>query len=392
MAHSSKKKKTRRKEKACPRGLLSVHRSGFGFVNTAEGDFFIHANCMNGAFDGDLVELQVLPGHAKDEDRPNKRPQDKPCAKVVRVIDRATDTLIGRYEESEPFAVVVPEDPRIHHDVFLMGESDLEVPDGAMVKVRILEFPTKDSPATGVVEEVLGDADDESLGIEVIIARHKIETQFAEASLEEAAAATLDVEGALAEGYVDLRDRFAFTIDPADARDFDDALSFDEVEEPDGTVLRRLGVHIADVGHYVPWGSSIDLEARRRATSTYLVDRVIPMLPPALSNELCSLQEGEDRRCMTVDLFLDEHGNLVRYEPYLALMRSKVRLDYDRAQAILDGEAEGDSELAWRLRGCSQLAKRLAPSTSCPWMPRCCSTRRAIPSASTCAPRPMPRS
>ena len=360
MAHSSKKKKTRRKEKACPRGLLSVHRSGFGFVNTAEGDFFIHANCMNGAFDGDLVELQVLPGHAKDEDRPNKRPQDKPCAKVVRVIDRATDTLIGRYEESEPFAVVVPEDPRIHHDVFLMGESDLEVPDGAMVKVRILEFPTKDSPATGVVEEVLGDADDESLGIEVIIARHKIETQFAEASLEEAAAATLDVEGALAEGYVDLRDRFAFTIDPADARDFDDALSFDEVEEPDGTVLRRLGVHIADVGHYVPWGSSIDLEARRRATSTYLVDRVIPMLPPALSNELCSLQEGEDRRCMTVDLFLDEHGNLVRYEPYLALMRSKVRLDYDRAQAILDGEAEGDSELAWRLRGCSQLAKRLA--------------------------------
>lgn len=360
MAHSSKKKKTRRKDKTCPRGLLSVHRSGFGFVSTAEGDFFIHANCMNGAFDGDLVELEPLKGHHDGTPRPNKRPQDKPCAKVVRVIDRANDTLIGRYEVAEPFAVVVPEDPRIPHDIFTLREDSLDVPEGAMVRVRILEYPTRDAPATGVVEEVLGDADDESLGIEVIIGRHKLETQFCDASLEEAAAATLDVEGALAEGYADVRERFAFTIDPADARDFDDALSIDEVTEPDGTVLTRLGVHIADVGHYVPWGSSIDLEARRRATSTYLVDRVIPMLPPALSNDLCSLQEGQDRRCMTVDLFLDDHGNVVRYEPYLALMRSKARLDYDEAQAILDGEAEADPDLAWRLRRGSELAKRLA--------------------------------
>lgn len=360
MAHSSKKKKTRRKGKACPRGLLSVHRSGFGFVSTAEGDFFIHSNCMNGAFDGDLVELEPLPGRHDNEPRPNKRPQDKPCAKVVRVIDRANDTLIGTYEESEPIAVVVPEDPRIPHDIFIVGEEGPDVPDGAMVRVRILEFPTQSTPATGVVEEVLGTADDPSLGIEVIIGRHKLETRFCEASLEEAAAATLDAEGALAEGYVDLRDRFTFTIDPADARDFDDALSVELVEEPDGTVLTRLGVHIADVGHYVPWGSSIDLEARRRATSTYLVDRVIPMLPPALSNELCSLQLGEDRRCMTVDLFLDDRGNLVRYEPYLALMRSQARLDYDEVQAILDGEAEAAPELSERLRRGSELAKQLA--------------------------------
>lgn len=112
---------------------------------------------------------------------------------------------------------------------------------------------------------------------------------FSEGALADASAATLDAEGALAAGYRDLRDRFTFTIDPADAKDFDDALSLDYLEEEG---LWRLGVHIADVSHYVPWGSSVDLDARRRATSVYLADRVIPMLPPTLSDELCSLAPG----------------------------------------------------------------------------------------------------
>ena len=175
-------------------------------------------------------------------------------------------------------------------------------------------------------------------------------------------------------GYRDLRERFTLTIDPADARDFDDALSLEPVvlesgkmprsvrfvdERGPGAVRWRLGVHIADVSHYVPWGSSLDLDARRRATSVYLVDRVIPMLPHELSSDLCSLKPGETRRSMTADLYLDDAGNLLRYELYPALVRSDARLTYDEAQAMLEeGRPEDDDALAWRLAGLSALAKR----------------------------------
>lgn len=358
------RKGTRRKGTAHPRGVLSAHASGYGFVQTAEGEFFIPAKAMGGAFDGDLVEVSPLP--AKGAARrgagragQGQRAEERPEARVLRVIDRAHDTLIGRYEVAEPFGVVVPEDARIPYDIFTMRADAPEVPDGSLVRVRIAQFPTRRSAATGFVEEVIGQAGDERIGIDVIIGRHKLETRFAEPALEQAAEAVLDVSGALAEGYVDLRDRFVFTIDPADAKDFDDALSLDAVDDEPG-VRWRLGVHIADVSHYVPWGSSIDLEARRRATSVYLADRVLPMLPPALSDELCSLKPDEDRRCMTVDLYLDEYANVVRSEAYPALMRSRARLSYDEAQAILDDEdvfaAPGLPE---RIRACDGIAKRL---------------------------------
>lgn len=382
------KQRTRRKQSAHPRGVLNVHASGYGFVPTAEGEFFIPERAMNGAFDGDLVEVAPASSgpHARKGRKGNSRQgDDKPQARVLRVLDRAHDTLVGRYEVAEPFGVVVPDDPRIPYDIFTMRADAPDVPDGALVRVRIAQFPTRHSAATGVVEEVLGQAGDGTLGVDVIIARHKLETRFSEAALAQAAEAALDAEGALAQGYRDIRDRFAFTIDPADAKDFDDALSIDFVfadalEAPllasfgDSDAfadfkkgkrgLWRLGVHIADVSHYVPWGSSIDLEARRRATSAYLVDRVLPMLPPALSDELCSLKPGEDRRCMTVDMYLDDSAQVVAYDAYPALMRSRARLSYDDAQAVLDGanppvSGEGDA-LEQRIRQCDAIAKKLA--------------------------------
>ena len=179
-----------------------------------------------------------------------------PAARVLRVIDRAHDTVVGRYEVAEPFGVVVPADPRIPYDVFTMRADAPEVPDGALVRARLTQYPTRKSAACGVVEEVLADeAGAPTAGIDLIIGRHKLETVFSEGALADAAAAHLDAEGALAAGYRDLRERFVFTIDPADAKDFDDALSLDFLEE-DG--LWRLGVHIADVSHYVPWNSSVD--------------------------------------------------------------------------------------------------------------------------------------
>ncbi|MEG0758068.1 MAG: RNB domain-containing ribonuclease, partial [Raoultibacter sp.] len=218
--------------------------------------------------------------------------------------------------------------------------------------------------ATGVIEEVIGNADDEDLAIDVIIARHKLETSFSGASIREAQNAVVDEKGALDEGYRDLRDRFIFTIDPANARDFDDAISVDEV---DGLI--RLGVHIADVSHYVPWASSIDLDARRRATSVYLVDRVIPMLPEELSADICSLRPGEVRRSLSADLYLDRTFDVKRYELYPSLICSGARLTYDEAQTVLElpraadpsTSASGVSEaLREKLLSLHRIAKGLA--------------------------------
>lgn len=424
---------TRRAPRSMPRGTLVVHAEGYGFVRTAEGEYFIPSAKLGGAFDGDVVEIAPLSSATskahRSSGRDAMRTRGRPAARVVRVVERAHETLIGRYEVADPFGVVIPEDPRIPYDIFTQRSSAPDIPHGALVRVRISTYPSRNTAATGVVEEVLGEADEPRIGVESIIARHKLETRFSDACLKEADGLRLDVEAALSRGYADLRDRCVFTIDPVDARDFDDALSLERLDgsddmasagdapasPADGTagrsgktraqtgpraldegVLRtpskalrilraglpaspggassdlgstlassagssiemggpsvpvlsgagwegagvpvwRLGVHIADVSAYVPWGSAIDLDARNRATSAYLVDRVIPMLPERLSNDLCSLRPDEDRLSMTVDLYLDGKGRVNRYEVYPAVIRSKARLTYDAVQEWLDG-------------------------------------------------------
>ena len=424
---------TRRAPRSMPRGTLVVHAEGYGFVRTAEGEYFIPSAKLGGAFDGDVVEIAPLSSAAskahRSSGRDAMRTRGRPAARVVRVVERAHETLIGRYEVADPFGVVIPEDPRIPYDIFTQRSSAPDIPHGALVRVRIATYPSRNTAATGVVEEVLGEADEPRIGVESIIARHKLETRFSDACLKEADGLRLDVEVALSRGYADLRDRCVFTIDPVDARDFDDALSLERLDgsddmasagdapasPADGTagrsgktraqtgpraldegVLRtpskalrilraglpaspggassdlgstpassagssiemggpsvpvlsgvgwegagvpvwRLGVHIADASAYVPWGSAIDLDARNRATSAYLVDRVIPMLPERLSNDLCSLRPDEDRLSMTVDLYLDGKGRVNRYEVYPAVIRSKARLTYDAVQEWLDG-------------------------------------------------------
>ena len=352
-----------------PRGTLSVMRGGYGFVQTAEGEFFIPIDKMNGAFDGDLVEIS--PARQERSRKALARAASsshKREARVKRVVEHAHAELIGRYEIAEPFGIVVPEDPRINYDVFTLLSDNPGIPDGSIVRVAMTTYPSRKEAATGTVVEVLGNDDDERLPIDLIVSRCNLETRFSDAALAEAATAEIDAEGALAQGYRDLRDRFVFTIDPDDARDFDDAVSLEPIDEDgDAEALRRenakggrarwrLGVHIADVSHYVPWNSSVDLDARRRATSVYLVDRVIPMLPEALSNEICSLKPGETRRTMTVDLFIDAAGNVVETDVYPALICSDARLTYAQAQEMIDGRAEG--ELEGRVRALSGLAKK----------------------------------
>lgn len=328
--------KTRRHPKSNPRGILRVSSTGYGFVHTAEGEYFVPSSKMGGAFDGDMVELAPVSvnHHHKQVDKKHAKPGERPTARVIRVVDRSHETLIGRYEVAEPFGVVVPQDHRIPYDVFTMRSDNPDINDGDIVRVRMVEYPSRNTAATGVIEEVIGNEESETLPIDVIIARHKLETVFSEASLAQAAEAMIDDTILLGEGYRDIRDRTVFTIDPIDARDFDDALSLDVV---DG--LWRLGVHIADVSRYVEWNSSVDLDARRRATSVYLVDRVIPMLPEQLSNEMCSLKPHHLRAVMTADLYLDNDARVQRYELYPAIMESSARFAYEDVQESLEGES-----------------------------------------------------
>ncbi|MCL2889571.1 MAG: ribonuclease R [Eggerthellaceae bacterium] len=325
--------KTRRHPRSNPRGILKLTGGGYGFVQTAEGEFFVPAAKLYGAFDGDLVELaRISDNKGHQYSKAYGRSEERPCAKVVRVLDRAHETVLGRYEIAEPFGIVVPEDRRIPYDIFTMRAENPSLRDGDIVLVRITDYPGAQTAALGVVEERIGHESDANFGVEMIIARHRLETQFSEAACEQACNTGIDTGKALSEGYHDLRERRVFTIDPLDARDFDDALSIEAL----GEGRLRLGVHIADVSRYVPWNSALDLDAQKRATSVYLVDRVLPMLPEELSSGVCSLKPGQDRLVMTVDLFLDKGASLERYEIYPALIRSSERFNYEQIQGILD--------------------------------------------------------
>ena len=337
------KNHTRRVARSRPRGIMQLNPEGYGFVRTSEGEFFVPHTKLGGAFDGDLVEVAPLPANASKgrshEGFDGGRYGHKPAARVVSVIERAHEVVVGRFEAAEPFGVVVPLDPHIPYDIFTQLSEAPDVEDGSIVRVRIAQFPSRNSAATGHIEEVLEHVDGLDEGVDAVVARHKFETAFSDAALAEARGASIDKVGALASGYRDLRERFVFTIDPDDARDFDDALSIEQVEDQ-GRLLWRIGVHIADVSYYVEWGSALDLAARRRATSVYLVDRVIPMIPEELSCGLCSLAPSEVRRSMTVDLYVNERAQLARYEIYPALICSNARLTYGEALEMLEGEGE----------------------------------------------------
>ncbi len=313
-------------------------RRGYGFVASEHGDYYVSARDANGAMHGDLVQL-----------RPDaRRGREGRAGVVVRVLERAVTQVVGRFERHGAIGIVVPSDRRIRTDVFVSAGAMGGAVSGDIVVARLVGYPSRTQAAQGVVEEVVGREDEPGIRIEVIIREHGLATEFSSEALAQAATIELDVARALEREPErrDIRDRFTFTIDPADARDFDDAIT---VERVDGLV--RLGVHIADVSHYVGWDSAIDADARQRATSVYLVDRVLPMLPEKLSNEICSLNPGEDRLSFSVDMYLDSNAHVERYELYPSAMRSDRRFTYGQVQRMLDGEEvfpDATSEVALR--------------------------------------------
>lgn len=319
-------------------------------VETAEGVYRLGSRSMREAMPGDRVYVSLHRGKGGAR-----------RAVVEHVIDRAVAAIVGVFEPAGPLGAVRPLDARIKQDFFVLPADDsprrLGVEPGDVVSARIVDYPSRAESGVVTLERRIGDANEPSLGIECVMARYGLVDGYPQAAVDEAASLAVDVEGALADPLRrDIRDRFAITIDPVDARDFDDAISVARTVRGGW----MLGVHIADVSHYVDWESAIDLEARRRSTSVYLADRVLPMLPERLCNDLCSLRPDEDRLAFTVDIELDAQGRVRTYEPYPSVIRSRVRMDYGAVDALLrEGEPDG-AALDAAARGRAELAVEAA--------------------------------
>lgn len=319
-------------------------------VETAEGVYRLGSRSMREAMPGDRVYVSLHRGKGGAR-----------RAVVEHVIDRAVAAIVGVFEPAGPLGAVRPLDARIKQDFFVLPADDsprrLGVEPGDIVSARIVDYPSRTESGVVTLERRIGDANEPSLGIECVMARYGLVDGYPQAAVDEATSLAVDVEGALADPLRrDIRDRFAITIDPVDARDFDDAISVARTVRGGW----MLGVHIADVSHYVDWESAIDLEARRRSTSVYLADRVLPMLPERLCNDLCSLRPDEDRLAFTVDIELDAQGRVRTYEPYPSVIRSRVRMDYGAADALLrEGDPDG-AALDAAARGRAELAVEAA--------------------------------
>ena len=321
---------TKRKFRPTLQGTLQVLRPGIAHITSDEGTFSVAKRGLREGMDGDLVSFSVI----------QKGPADKQ-AYVQSVIQRGTTSFLGSYAQMPPLGVVVPLDERIQRD-FLVLPSDHsarthKVSGGDIVSARIISYPTRSEPGVVTIVKRLGSATELDLDMESVVASYGLATAFPPAVLEEARQVTAEVEQVLAteKSRRDMRKLLCITIDPSDARDYDDALSICELENNQF----ELGVHIADVSQYVPWGSSLDIEARQRGCSVYLADRVIPMLPPKLSEEVCSLMPKQDRLAMTVLIRLSKTGAVLSWEAFPSAIRSRARLTYDQADALLADEA-----------------------------------------------------
>jgi ribonuclease R len=326
-------------------GLLRAHADGFGFVMGDDGEeYFVKARRMSTALDGDRVEV-ALDAPPRDDRRRE--------AEILRVIERGRTTAVGTYHRHGHFGVVRPDDRRLTRDIYVSGQDTGGAKQDDKVLVSIDRFDNPKSSPEGRVLNVLGPSSDPHIRTLALAMSIGIDADFPEEALAEAAAAPATIGAADLKGREDFRDRLVFTIDPVDAKDFDDALHYQEL--PGGRF--EIGVHIADVGHFVRAGSALDKAAFQRGTSTYLVDRVIPMLPDRLSGNLCSLRPNCDRLTYSCVFELDSDARVKKYRITPSVIHSQARLTYEEAQERVDGA--GDDRVADAVRGIDRLAKIL---------------------------------
>ena len=312
-------------------GVLQMNERGFGFLvpsNPVEPDFYVSAEDTGTAFHGDLVLARLK------EQRGGRQRDSRLRGEVVKVLQRKRRQLVGTLRKTPMFYYVLPDESRIPHDICVPPPTD-SATIGQKVVVELKDWPDRRKPPEGIITEVLGAPDAPGVDLLSIIRKHDLPTSFPENVEQEAA----DIQALIPPEEIarreDFRKIFTLTIDPDDAKDFDDALSYQAHSNGDFEIF----IHIADVSHYVQPGSTLDVEARSRGNSIYLVDRVIPMLPEKLSNGICSLQPHVDRLVKTAIVMLDRNGEIKSFRFAAGIIHSAKRFTYKEAFAQLSKPA-----------------------------------------------------
>ncbi len=312
-------------------GRIRVHPDGYGTIygGGEDPDIYIDRRSMKGAMNGDLV---IVRSDRKAPQVKRVRNRDLVVGEVTEVLRRAHRTVVGRFHAGERRPWVTPFDPRIDTDILIEDGATMDARDSEMVNVELDRYPDRSTPhASGRVVEVLGFIGDPGVDIEVVIRKHHIPHVFPPEILAAAETVPVDVTPEETARRVDLREHNIVTIDGETAKDFDDAVEVRLL--PNGNYL--LGVHIADVAHYVTEGSALDEEAFERGTSVYFPGRAVPMLPERLSNGICSLNPRVERLTFSVDIEIDKRGRFVNHKVYKSVIRTKERMTYTDVNAIL---------------------------------------------------------
>ncbi len=343
----SKKGKYGKPETFAVQGIFSGHPRGFGFV-TVEGreqDIFIPEDKTGGALHGDRVQITV------EHEPSGKRAEGA----VIRVLEHANQRIIGYYQKNKNFGFVISDNQKISQDVFIPQGKDMGAVTGHKVVAQVTDFGGFRRKPEGEIIEIIGHVNDPGTDILSIVRAYGLPEEFPDEVMKELSYIPDEVDEADKKGRLDLRNVPMVTIDGEDAKDLDDAVS---LSKEDG--IYHLGVHIADVSHYVKENSFLDQEALKRGTSVYLVDRVIPMLPHKLSNGICSLNEGCDRLALSCLMEIDEKGTVLGHRIAETLIRVDRRMSYTSVNKIVSEEDETEMQAYEELVSMFQLMKELS--------------------------------
>ncbi|MFS0863967.1 ribonuclease R [Fredinandcohnia sp. 179-A 10B2 NHS] len=316
------------------RGKLTGHAKGFAFVvpeDKGQEDVFIPPNELKNAMHGDIVLVRI------STESSGQRKEGT----IVRIIERGVKNVVGTYTESKNFGFVIPDDKKIVNDIFIPKQASRGAVEGHKVVVKLVTYPEGRMSAEGEVVEILGHKNDPGIDILSVIHKHGLPQEFPREALDQANNTPDEIDPREVDNRRDLRDQVIVTIDGADAKDLDDAVTVTKLDNGH----YKLGVHIADVTHYVTEGSPIDKEASDRATSIYLVDRVIPMIPHRLSNGICSLNPKVDRLTLSCEMEVDSAGQVVKHDIFQSVIKTTERMTYADVNSIL---VDKDEELRSR--------------------------------------------
>jgi len=325
-------------------GKIEFNKRGAGYLLMGEDnpDIHISPGMTWPALNGDTVEVELI----------STRRKDKPEGKVIKVIRRGKEEYVGTVQVSNGFGFFVPDDTRAHTDFFIPKDKLRGVKHNYKAIVKITDWPMGSKNPNAEVIKVLGKAGENNTEINAILIEFGLNPEFPQDVLNEVDKFPQQIPEEEISTRKDFRETLTITIDPADAKDFDDAISIKKIKDNH----YEIGVHIADVSHYVTEGSLLDKEAFTRATSVYLVDRVVPMLPEKLSNELCSLRPNEDSLCFSAVFEMDSLGNIIKEWFGKTVIHSHRRFSYEEAQEILEA---GEGELLTELNTLNNIAKNL---------------------------------